>query len=333
MIEAAEGIVGQREVTPTGLLAGETGQATSERRMCLGIDVSDRMLTLAVDDGQQPAGVFGEIPYRPGALRAALEELRGAGMPLKAAYLIESASCALGRWLAAFDVETIIASQPEIRKRRLASPTERERTAFDLAIRLRNGTLTPATLVVPCLVAEAMTAARNAGFGLSCIPEFGRLLHVLATLRRGGRFAEIGTGCGVGTAWMASAAAGTSTPITSVEIEPARAEAARTVLSRLPNVSIEVGDWRGVFSDAGAYDLVFADGAYSKGPGSLLVDMVAPGGIVVMDDIVPWSHWDDDEWGGSDIVRDFWFGQHAEDFTSTEVMTAPDASAIIAVKR
>lgn len=59
---------------------------------------------------------------------------------------------------------------------------------------------------VPSLVREATERARRAGFSLSCDPEVGRLLAVLAArLPAGARVLELGTGTGVGTAWIASA--------------------------------------------------------------------------------------------------------------------------------
>ena len=42
-------------------------------------------------------------------------------------------------------------------------------------------------------------------FELSSIPEIGRLLAVLVAARPRGRFAEIGTGVGVGSAWIVEA--------------------------------------------------------------------------------------------------------------------------------
>jgi len=55
----------------------------------------------------------------------------------------------------------------------------------------------------PALVAAATSRARSAGFGLSCEPAVGRLLAVLAAhLPAGARVLELGTGAGVGTAWI-----------------------------------------------------------------------------------------------------------------------------------
>ncbi|HET7515381.1 MAG TPA: hypothetical protein VFJ60_11320, partial [Gaiella sp.] len=60
-------------------------------------------------------------------------------------------------------------------------------------------------MTVPPLVARAKAAAAALGFEKSCRDEDGMLLHVLAGRRGLDRVAEIGTGAGVGTAWLASA--------------------------------------------------------------------------------------------------------------------------------
>ena len=58
---------------------------------------------------------------------------------------------------------------------------------------------------VPPLVAAAASRAREAGFLMSCDPAVGRLLAVLAAhLPARAKVAELGTGVGVGTAWITS---------------------------------------------------------------------------------------------------------------------------------
>ncbi len=58
---------------------------------------------------------------------------------------------------------------------------------------------------VPPLVAAAASRAREAGFPMSCDPEVGRLLAVLAAhLPARAKVLELGTGAGVGAAWITS---------------------------------------------------------------------------------------------------------------------------------
>jgi len=57
----------------------------------------------------------------------------------------------------------------------------------------------------PPLVEAAVDRARLAGFPVSCDPVAGRLLAVLAAHLPGeARVLELGTGTGVGTAWIVS---------------------------------------------------------------------------------------------------------------------------------
>src|ERR1700691_4800940 len=68
---------------------------------------------------------------------------------------------------------------------------------------------------IPPIVGQARALAAEAGFPLSrdestarasaSLPGVGRFLAMLAAGRADGRIAELGTGAGVGTAWIASA--------------------------------------------------------------------------------------------------------------------------------
>ena len=79
----------------------------------------------------------------------------------------------------------------------------------------------------PPLVARAQALAATLGFEKSCLPEDGALLHVLAARRGITRAAEIGTGAGVGSAWIVSALP-PETPFFSAEPDPVLAARARS---------------------------------------------------------------------------------------------------------
>ena len=74
----------------------------------------------------------------------------------------------------------------------------------------------------PPLVSRALELERELGFERSSIPEVGRLLHVLAAQRGRTRVGEIGSGCGVGAAWIVTALAPT-VPFVTVELDEAQA--------------------------------------------------------------------------------------------------------------
>ena len=70
----------------------------------------------------------------------------------------------------------------------------------------------------PPLVVRAQALAAELGFEKSCTDEDGALLHVLAGRRGLLRAGEIGTGAGVGAAWIVSALS-PGTPFVTVELE------------------------------------------------------------------------------------------------------------------
>jgi predicted O-methyltransferase YrrM len=180
--------------------------------------------------------------------------------------------------------------------------------------------------VVPPLVEEALALTGRLGFGRSCSPEVGRLLHVLAASRGRDRVAEIGTGTGVGAAWIVSALP-PATPFFTAELDPDRARAVRELFAADVNVHVLEGDWRELLPPQAPFDLVFFDAAKQLRPredGELAAGLLAPGGIAVLDDLTP-GH------AGPDPVRDFWLG-HA-DLAATEILTTPGSAAILAVRR
>ncbi|MDQ3891106.1 MAG: transferase [Actinomycetota bacterium] len=152
--------------------------------------------------------------------------------------------------------------------------------------------------------------------GGSSIPEVRQLLAVLAVGRRA---AELGTAFGEGAAAIASTAAS----LVTVEIDASRASGARARLAALGNVELLVGDWRDLLPPRGPYDLVFADSGDSK-TDEAVAGLVAPGGLVVMDDLTPGRP-------PPDRVRDFWLSR--SDFTAAEILTTVRTAALIAARR
>ena len=180
--------------------------------------------------------------------------------------------------------------------------------------------------MVPPLVEKALALTERLGFEKSCRPEVGRLLHVLAGSRGRDRVAEIGTGTGVGAAWIASALP-PQTPFFTVELDAARAAAARELFAADENVHVLEGDWRALLPAEAPFDLVFYDAAKQLRPqedGELVAGLLAPGGLAVLDDLTP-------GFAGPDPVRAFWLGR--QDLAATEILTTPASAAILAVRR
>ncbi len=151
---------------------------------------------------------------------------------------------------------------------------------------------------LPPLVERACAVARQVGFPLTrdeagperpsaCLPGVGRFLGVLAAGCRAGRIGEIGSGAGVGAAWMTSAMPADCDLVT-VEIDVRLAAAASRLLAGDPRVQVLTGDAREVLASRGPFDLLFADGGWRDPAGlATLVDLVCVGGRIVMDDVTP----------------------------------------------
>ena len=84
--------------------------------------------------------------------------------------------------------------------------------------------------------------------------------------------------------------------------------------------------------DRGPFSLLFLDsGTPSEVGVDQVVDLVEPGGIVVLDDFAPCESWPPITYGRVDSLREQWLTD--DRFTAVEVMVAADASAVIATRR
>jgi predicted O-methyltransferase YrrM len=154
--------------------------------------------------------------------------------------------------------------------------------------------------------------------GGSSLPAVQALLRVLSA---GRRVAEIGTAFGEGAAAMAE----TARELVSVELDPERAEAARERLDGLANVELLVGDWRELLPPLAPFELVFADGGLREADAwEAVLDLVAPGGLVVKDDLTPGRA------VGGDPVREFLLRDPR--LLGVEVLTTPQTAAIVATR-
>jgi predicted O-methyltransferase YrrM len=175
-------------------------------------------------------------------------------------------------------------------------------------------------------------------FERSSIPEIGRLLAVLAASRPRGRLAEIGTGTGVGSAWIASAM-GTEASFVTVEVDDDRAAACARLFADVPNVRVLHGDWHEVLPPEAPFDLLFFDGGgWKRSPPHQMraeseraLELIAPGGIVAMDNLTPEELWPPHAPDWPDALREFWLRNDV--LAATEIRTTPDTSAILAVRR
>jgi predicted O-methyltransferase YrrM len=90
-------------------------------------------------------------------------------------------------------------------------------------------------------------------------------------------------------------------------------------------------DWSTLL-DRGPFSLLFLDSGEPTEVGvDAVVDLVEPGGIVVLDDFAPCEVWPPVTHGRVDTLREQWLTD--DRFTTSEVMVASDAATLIATKR
>lgn len=181
---------------------------------------------------------------------------------------------------------------------------------------------------VPPLVATALDLSRQRGFITSTRNETGRLLATLAASRTG-TLAELGTGCGVGSAWLSSGAA-EGVRIVSAELDPALAEVVQKLFADVDNVEVTSGDWSTLERYA-PFSLLFVDVRDVKRSVDIVADLMEPGGIAVLDDFTPSPYWPPIYEGKVDRVREEWLTDAR--FTAVEVLIDAGTSIIIATRR
>jgi predicted O-methyltransferase YrrM len=196
-----------------------------------------------------------------------------------------------------------------------------------------------AEMAVPSLVEQAYAVARQSGFALTrqeagpdrpsaCLPGVGRFLAMLAAGCQGGTIAELGTGAGIGAAWIASAMPADCMLVTA-ELDAGLAAAAAGLLARDARVQVLAGDARVVLAPHAPFDLIFADsGVRDAAAFAALSDMLRPGGRIVMDDLTPVLALPaDSPLRQSDIKRSLLAGQ--DSLTWTEVVLPDLANSLL----
>ncbi|MEX2541039.1 MAG: class I SAM-dependent methyltransferase [Trueperaceae bacterium] len=183
-------------------------------------------------------------------------------------------------------------------------------------------TTDPYTL--PPLVQRAEALATKLAFRNSCRREFGRLLCTLAA-RVDGSVLEIGTGCGVGSAWILSGLS-RGGRLVSIDLDRERHLQVKTHFADIESALFLQGDWRSAL-EHGPYELAFVDAGEAKDAGAdEVIEAVAPGGHLILDDFSPGPLYK----GQRDERWHRWM-QHPK-LVSCEILLDRDSSAILATK-
>jgi len=184
-------------------------------------------------------------------------------------------------------------------------------------------------VTTPALVSRATAAARQLGFPLtraeagpgepsSSLPGTGRFLAMLAAGCHGGTIAELGTGAGIGAAWISSAMPADCRLVTA-ELDASLAAAAAELLASDPRILVLAGDAADLLPQHAPFDVLFADcGVRDAVTFGRLTALLRPGGRIVIDDVVPARARGGNDSGSSRIKRDLFAG--ASGLAWTEVV-------------
>jgi predicted O-methyltransferase YrrM len=145
----------------------------------------------------------------------------------------------------------------------------------------------------PSAVVGILADTQALGFGMASEPRVGALLAVLTASKPRGRFLELGTGTGHGTAWLLSGMDDGST-LDTVDTDPNVVDVAKRHLGADRRVTFHVMDGAEFLEQpqSHSYDVIYADawpGKFSHLDEALA--RLAPGGIYVIDDLLPQPNW------------------------------------------
>jgi predicted O-methyltransferase YrrM len=154
-------------------------------------------------------------------------------------------------------------------------------------------------LTYPAMLGTLRDESEAVGFRLASEPLTGVLLRTLAASKPSGTLLELGTGTGLGTAWLLDG----MTPdahLVSVDNDPVVMAVARRHLAGDPRVTFHTEDATALLGrlPRAGFDLVFADawaGKYTHLDEA--IGLLKPGGWYVVDDMLPQPAWTDEHRG------------------------------------
>lgn len=156
--------------------------------------------------------------------------------------------------------------------------------------------LSPFNEVLPPNLMEIEEQTRKLGFDMGSERETGLFLRFLASLKPRGSFLEIGTGTGIGAAWLLDGMCGDS-KLVSVDMDEEAMKIAKNFLDSDERVNFITGDGLEFLKTQKdkTFDFIFAD-TY---PGKFVyleetLNLLKPNGLYIVDDMRPQEDWPED---------------------------------------
>jgi predicted O-methyltransferase YrrM len=146
---------------------------------------------------------------------------------------------------------------------------------------------------IPSALEGIMGETDAVGFTMASERRVGALLAVLAASKPGGRFLELGTGTGHGTAWIL-AGMDAASHLDTVDTDPDVVAIAQRHLTADGRVTFHLMDGAEFIGQSASrqFDLIYADawpGKFSHLDEAL--ELLRPGGIYFIDDLLPQLNW------------------------------------------
>lgn len=183
--------------------------------------------------------------------------------------------------------------------------------------------------LIPPLVRRAKNLARQMHYRFNCSNGTGRLLRLLASQFQGGVIGEIGSGCGVGSAWIISALAPGASFVT-VEKDPILAAVVRTLYDNLSMVRVLGGDWMEIVK-FGPFSLCYISSNVARFiPPEAVMQALRLGGMIVIDGFVPLEELIRKGQKSADPLRGFWLNDPR--LEATEIYVASNEAVILSAR-
>lgn len=146
---------------------------------------------------------------------------------------------------------------------------------------------------IPPLAVKALAIAERGRWHLSSDSHTGAILRTLAASKPGGRILEVGSGLGVGSAWLL-AGMDDAARLIGLEIHAKVAAISREILAEDPRAEIittDATDWLEKYSGP-PFDLIFVDTTTAKfDRRDVLFANMADGALLIADDLLPQEKW------------------------------------------
>jgi predicted O-methyltransferase YrrM len=145
----------------------------------------------------------------------------------------------------------------------------------------------------PAVLYAILRDTQRIGFTMASETQTGSVLRTLAASKPGGRLLELGTGTGVGTAWIL-AGMDSSARLDTVESDGKVLEVARQYLGHDQRVTFHLKDGAAFLAEAeqSQFDFIYADawpGKFTHLEAAL--SLIKVGGIYFVDDLLPQANW------------------------------------------